>query len=111
MGLLLFALAAHDAGMRIVLLGANVPFAEAAAAARRANCAAVVLSSAIEPDGERFFDELTQLRESVKRPVFLGGATALAHATALERAGVIALAPTIEDGVRRVAAELHGGRA
>jgi DNA-binding transcriptional MerR regulator/methylmalonyl-CoA mutase cobalamin-binding subunit len=111
MGLLLFALAAHDAGMRVVLLGANVPFAEAAAAARRANCAAVVLSSAIEPDGERFFDELAQLRESVKRPVFLGGATALAHATALERAGVIALAPTIEDGVRRVAAELHGGRA
>jgi cobalamin-dependent methionine synthase I len=94
-----------------VLLGADVPFADTAAAARRANCDAVVLSSSIEPDGERFFDELAQLAESVKRPVFLGGATALAHATALERARVIALAPTIDEGVRRVAAELRGRRS
>lgn len=110
LGLLLFALAAHDAGMRIVLLGADVPFAEAAAAARRTQCAAVVLSSSIEPDDSRFFDELGELAGSVKRPVFMGGATALSHPTELERAGVTALAPTIDEGVRRVAAELRRGR-
>ena len=110
-GLLLFALAAHDAGMRIVLLGADVPFGEAAAAARRAQCEAVVLSSSIEPDGRRFFDELAQLADWVKRPVFVGGMTALAHADALHAAGAVALSPAIDEGVRRVAAELARSRA
>lgn len=111
LGLLLFALAAHDAGLRIVLLGADVPFSEAAAAARRAQCDAIVLSSSIEPDAGRFFDQVAQLAESVKRPVFVGGATALAHADALEGAGAVPLSPAIDEGVRRVAAELGRRRA
>lgn len=105
-GLLLFALAAHNAGLRVVLLGADVPFAEAAAAARRAQCDAVVLSSSIEPDAA-FFARLARLAGEVRRPVFLGGATALAHDKAIHAAGAIALGAAIDTGVERVAAELR----
>ena len=103
-GLLLFALAAHDAGLRVVLLGANVPFAEAGAAARRAQCDALVLSSSIVP-GEAFFGELAALAATLGRPVYVGGATAAAHEKAIRAAGAVALSATLEAAVRRIAAE------
>ena len=106
-GLLIFALAAHEAGLRVVLLGANVPFAEVAAAARRAQCEAVVLSSSIDPEPGEFYRQLAELVAAVKRPVYIGGVTAAAHARGIERAGAIALAATIESAVRRIGAELH----
>ena len=106
-GLLIFALAAHEAGMRVVLLGANVPFAEIGAAARRAQCDAVVLSSSIDPDHGDFYRELAGLVAAVKRPVYVGGVTAAAHAAGIESAGAIALAVTIDSAVRRMSAELH----
>jgi MerR family transcriptional regulator, light-induced transcriptional regulator len=109
-GLLLFALAVHEAGMRVVLLGADVPFAEAAAAARRAQCDAVVLSSSIEPDAA-FFSKLARLAGEVKRPVFVGGATALAHDKAIQAAGAVALGAAIGAGVQRVAAAVREARA
>jgi DNA-binding transcriptional MerR regulator/methylmalonyl-CoA mutase cobalamin-binding subunit len=105
-GLLLFALAAHDAGMRVVLLGANVPLAESGAATRRAQCDAVVLSSSIEPPPE-FFKELTGLVAAVRRPVFVGGGTAASHSKRIEAAGAIPLGSGIEAGVRRIAAGLN----
>lgn len=106
-GLLLFALAAHDAGMRVVLLGANVPLAETGAAARRAQCDAIVLSSSMPPP-EGFFAALAQLARQAGRPVFLGGATAAAHPGEIHAAGVTGLGGSIESGVRRLAAELKG---
>jgi methylmalonyl-CoA mutase cobalamin-binding subunit len=105
-GLLMFALAAHDAGLRVVLLGANVPLAEAGAAARRAQCDAVVLSSSIEPP-PGLYPELAQLVAAVARPVFMGGGTASGHARHIEAAGVIPVGAGIEAGVRRIAAELR----
>jgi cobalamin-dependent methionine synthase I len=90
----------------VVLLGANVPFAEAAAAARRAQCDAVVLSSSVEPDAA-FFSKLARLASEIKRPLFLGGATALAHDKAIHAAGAIALGSAIDAGVERVAVELR----
>lgn len=109
-GLLLFALAVHEAGMRVVLLGADVPFDEVAAAARRAQCNAVVLSSSIEPDAA-FFSKLARLAGEVKRPVFVGGATALAHDKAIHAAGAVALGAAIRAGVQRVAAAVREARA
>jgi methanogenic corrinoid protein MtbC1 len=109
-GLLIFALAAHEAGLRVVLLGANVPFAEVAAAARRAQCEAVVLSSSIDPGPGEFFRQLAELVAAVKRPVYVGGVTAAAHAKDIESSGAIALAATIESAVRRIGAELHSAK-
>jgi MerR family transcriptional regulator, light-induced transcriptional regulator len=106
-GLLIFALSAHEAGMRVVLLGANVPFAEAGAAARRAQCDAVVLSSSIDPGSDDFYAKLAELVAAVKRPVYLGGVTAAAHEKEIEATGAVPLATTIESAVRRIGAELH----
>jgi DNA-binding transcriptional MerR regulator/methylmalonyl-CoA mutase cobalamin-binding subunit len=106
LGLLFFALAAHGAGMRVVLLGADVPFAETAAAARRAQCDAVVLSSSIEPDDDNFFSALAGMVGEVRRPVFVGGATAAAYGRELAAAGAVVLGTDIEAGVQQVAAQL-----
>jgi methylmalonyl-CoA mutase cobalamin-binding subunit len=106
-GLLIFALAAHEAGMRIVLLGANVPFAEAGAAARRAQCDAVVLSSSIDPGQDDFYRGLGELVAAVKRPVYLGGVTAAAHGREIEAAGAVALATTLDSAVRHIGAHLQ----
>lgn len=105
LGLLLFALAAHDAGLRVVMLGADVPFAETAAAARRAQADAVVLSSSIEP-AKPFFAELAGMTAALRRPVFLGGATAANHEQAVHDAGAIPVGAALEPGVQRIAAAL-----
>lgn len=105
-GLLLFALSAHETGLRVVLLGANVPFAETAAAARRSQCDAVVLSSSIEPERAPFFAGLGALCAQLKRPVFLGGTTALAHENEIHDAGAIPLGAAIEPALERIGAEL-----
>lgn len=108
-GLLLFALAAHEAGLRVVLLGADVPLGETAAAARRAQCDAVVLSGSLEPS-PAFFAELKRLCQSVQRPVYLGGGASAAHERQISAAGATALGTAIEPGVRRIAAELQAKR-
>ena len=104
-GLLLFGLAAHDAGLRVVLLGANVPLGEAGAAARRAQCDALVLASSLEPE-EGFFDQLRDLARALRRPVFVGGATAKASSSKIQAAGAVPLSESFESAVRRIAATL-----
>ena len=49
LGLLIFALAAHERGLRIVMLAAQTPLEELPTAARRARCAAIVLASTVTP--------------------------------------------------------------
>ena len=109
-GLLVFALSAHDAGMQVVLLGADVPFAEAGAAARRAQCDAVVLSSSIDPGSNDFYGGLAGLVAALKRPVYLGGVTAAVHGREIEAAGAVALAASIESAVRRIGADLQSAK-
>jgi MerR family transcriptional regulator, light-induced transcriptional regulator len=109
-GLLLFALAAHDAGFRVVLLGANVPFAETAAAARRAQCDAIVVSNAIDRESPEFYAELAALVANAKRPVYVGGKAAALREKEIRATGAVALTTSIESAVRRLAAEIHGGR-
>lgn len=48
-GLLLFALAAQERGLRPVLLGANMPLEELSASIKRARCGGIVLSGSISP--------------------------------------------------------------
>lgn len=101
-GLLLFALAAHDAGMRLVLLGADTPLAEMAVAARRAGCDAVVISSSIDPPGALLERELPALVTDAGMPVFFGGSVAERHRAAIRASGAIALGTDLEGGVRRM---------
>ena len=109
-GLLLFALAAHDAGFRVVLLGANVPFPETAAAAHRTRCDAVVISSTMTREAPEFYGQLSNLVSATSRPVFVGGQVASAREKEIKAAGAVPLPMAIDPALRRVAAEIHSGR-
>jgi methylmalonyl-CoA mutase cobalamin-binding subunit len=109
-GLLLFALAAHDAGIRVVLLGANVPFRETAAAANQAQCDAIVISNAIEPRSPDFYTELAALVTAAKRSVYVGGRAVSSRQKEIEMAGAVPLDTSIESAVRRLTSEIRRGR-
>lgn len=103
-GLLLFALAAHEAGLRLVLLGGDMPLPEIAIAARRARCDGIVISSSVE--SKTFAEGLAALVAGCALPVFVGGAVARLRQEAINRSGAMALADSIDAGVRRIAAAL-----
>jgi methylmalonyl-CoA mutase cobalamin-binding subunit len=107
-GLLLFALEAHDAGMRSVLLGADTPVEDLVLACQRAACDAVVLSSSVDPDPGFLRDALPELVRSVPVPVFVGGRTAERHRAAISAAGALPLGVELDDGVRLIARTLLG---
>jgi len=105
-GLLLFALAAHDAGFRVVLLGANVPFREVAAAANRAQCDAVVIANSIARSNREFYTELSALVDAIKRPVYIGGNAATPCENEIRVTGAVPLTTSIDSAVRRIANEI-----
>lgn len=108
-GLLLFALAAHDAGIRVVLLGANVPFRDMEAAAHRARCDAIVVSSTVEEKGREFYAGLEALAAAAKRPVFVGGHAVASREREITAAGAVPLAASLEHALRRVVSEIQRG--
>jgi len=105
-GLLLFALEAHQAGLQTVLLGADTPLEDVAIAQRRSGADAVVISSSIEPAAGFLERALPALVRQVDVPVFVGGVTALQHRQAIAAAGAIALGIELENGVRLITATL-----
>lgn len=112
-GLLVFSLAAHDAGLRVVSLGADMPLAELAYAAKRATCLAVVISSSMDPKPEMLSRDLPGLVRAAGVPVFVGGLTAERHHAAIVAAGALALSTDIDAGVSVIANALGvqaGGR-
>lgn len=108
-GLILFALEAHAAGMRTVLLGADTPVEDIASARHRSGADAVVIASSIEPSPAFLGNGLRRLARESGCPVFVGGATALNHRREIAAAGATALAVGIDEGVRMIASRL--GRA
>lgn len=105
-GLLLFALEAHGAGMRTVLLGADTPLGDVAIARRRSGAHAVIISSSIDPAPDFLAEALPQLVRQAGVPVFVGGSTALRHRRKVAAAGAIPLGVELEDGLRLVATML-----
>jgi len=111
-GLLLFAIAANEAGLRCVPLGANMPLAELALPARRADCRAIVISSSVDPEPATLRKALPALvaqaeHAGVPVPVLVGGQTSVRHRDAIVAAGAVPLGADIEAGVRRLAALLE----
>ncbi|MBC7802448.1 MAG: MerR family transcriptional regulator [Candidatus Parcubacteria bacterium] len=102
-GLLLFALAVNDAGMRCVPLGADMPLGELAAAALRSGCVAIVISSSVDPQPAALREELPSLVAQARVPVFFGGQASVRHHDAIVAAGAVPLGADIEAGVRRLA--------
>jgi len=107
LGLLLFALAAHQAGYRILPLGANMPMEELARLARKKRCDAIVLSGAIEPSREVLENGLPQLVARSPTPVLVGGLSSVYACDAIARTGAEALGRDIDHGLQRLA-ELLG---
>lgn len=106
-GLMLFALEAHDAGLRTVLLGAETPLSEIAIAQRRTSARAVVLSSTLDPEPSILGRELGKLAGKAGVPVFVGGPTAVRHRAAIASSGAIPCGVDLEDGVRLILATLR----
>lgn len=105
-GMLLFALAANDAGLRCVPLGADLPLSELAPAALRAGCRAIVISSSIDPAPETLRQTLPELVALARVPVFVGGQTSVRHRDDLVRAGAIPLGTDLKAGVRLLSSTL-----
>lgn len=102
-GLLLFALAAHEAGYRVIPLGANMPLEELPSVARMKKCDAIVLSGAIKPSERLLKKDLPKLVEAADVPVLVGGPTSVFACDAIDRAGAEALGRDIDHGLGRMA--------
>jgi DNA-binding transcriptional MerR regulator/methylmalonyl-CoA mutase cobalamin-binding subunit len=101
-GVLLFALAAHDHGYRVILLGANTPLEDLPTAVRRAAIDLIVLSGSIEPESGLLDERLPKLVGAARIPVCVGGLTSVKHRDTIVAAGAIALGADIEPGLRRL---------
>jgi DNA-binding transcriptional MerR regulator len=102
-GLLLFALAAHEAGYRVLPLGANMPLEELTQLSGKKRCDAIVLSGAIEPSKKLLTGSLPSLVAGASIPVLIGGLSSIVACDAISRAGAEPLGRDIEHGLQRLA--------
>ena len=102
LGLLLFALAAHDNDVGCVLLGPDMPMAELASVCGRARCDGITISMSTQPRAAWLEDALPQLVAQVRKPVFIGGPASAAHVDAIARASAVAIGADLSNGLRRV---------
>ena len=105
-GLLLFALAANDAGYQTILLGADLPLGELPDAARKTGAAAVVLSGLVPTPKQIVTNELPQVVERLGIPVFVGGQASVTAFDAFKRAGAEPLGLDVDQGLSRIAETL-----
>lgn len=105
-GLLLFSLAVHEAGYRVIPLGPDMPLPDLAAVARQKNCDAIVLSGAIQPSAGVLEKDLPELVRAAGVPVLVGGLSSVDACEAIDRAGAEALGRDMDHGLRRLAAVL-----
>ena len=103
-GLLLFALAAHNAGFPVLVLGANMPLNQLAAVASSKECRAIVLSGAIEPSQTTLTVDLPALVKDSPVPVLIGGLGSVNTLDDINRSGAEALGTDIDEGIRRLKA-------
>lgn len=101
-GMLLFALAAHERGFRLVLLGANLPLTEIPAAARQAGCDGIVLSGSVEPSAGVLAAELGDLTGKTDLPVLVGGPVSVSRCDAILASGADPLGTDLDRGLKRL---------
>ena len=105
-GLLLFALAAQERGLRPVLLGTNMPLEELSVSIKRARCGGIVLSGSISPAPRVLREQLPKLVASSGIPVFVGGMASVRERDAIVSAGAIPLGNDLAAGAERIRATL-----
>jgi DNA-binding transcriptional MerR regulator/methylmalonyl-CoA mutase cobalamin-binding subunit len=94
LGALLVGAAAANFGWQVTYLGASLPAAEIAGAARQRRARAVALSLVYPEDDPRLAGELTRLRESLPAdvPLLVGGRAQSAYGQALRETGALSIA-------------------
>ncbi|MFP5504859.1 MAG: MerR family transcriptional regulator [Gammaproteobacteria bacterium] len=105
-GLLLFALAAHDRGYNVTLLGADMPLEELPLVARRTHSAAIVLAGAVAPDADVLYRRLPALTRGLRLPVFIGGGCVRECREAIEKSGAIAIGEDVTLGLRSIVEQI-----
>jgi MerR family transcriptional regulator, light-induced transcriptional regulator len=108
-GMHLFALTAHEVGLRSVLLGADTPLAVLKAAASGAQCEAIVLSGSIAPPPE-VLTELPKLVAGVAMPVYVRGVASIHRRDQVVAAGAIPLGNDLVAGAKRVSDRLRANK-
>jgi len=106
-GTFVFALAAHEHGYRVVLLGADMPLPELAYAAHRTQARALVLSGTHTVSPDVVGPQLAQLVAAAKVPVFVGGPVAVHQRDRLVGAGAVPLGTDIEAALARIGQSLR----
>ena len=101
-GLLFFALAAVNAGYRVLILGANTPLQQIPGVLDIKPCVGVILSGSAKPARRVIDTDLADLKERLTIPVFIGGETAVSYQEKLEQAGIICLGENIATGLQLV---------
>jgi MerR family transcriptional regulator, light-induced transcriptional regulator len=109
-GLLFFALAAVDAGYRVLILGANTPLQQIPGVLDRKSCVGVILSGSSKPARGVIQTDLPELLNRVTTPVFVGGEIAVSYQMKLEQAGVICLGDNIATGLQLVKKTLRANK-
>ena len=102
LGLIQFALAAAGQGYRLVLLGADVPATEIAAAARIADCRAVVLSASAQMPAADLARELAALVALTPLPILVGGMASIRAPRIITDAGARPLGTDFTSALRLI---------
>jgi len=106
-GLLLFALAAHARGYRIVLLGANMPIQQLSEVVQRTASSAVVLSGSIASVKSDLNEDIRALTKMSKVPVFVGGSYAQSFRDSLEDLGAFPVSDDLTAAFHQMAKKLN----
>jgi len=106
-GLLLFALSAQSRGLRVTLLGSNMPLVELPAAAARSKAEAIILSGSVNLDLHKLLHDIEQLVKAVAVPVYVGGKTSTIYFDHIVRVGAIPLGDDITQGIKRIINDLE----
>lgn len=100
--MLLFALTAHELGLRSVLLGANVPMSGLKAVANRVRCHAIVVYGSAEPTADTCLQALTTLTADLTIPVFIRCPASINGHDQIVAAGAVPLGSDLMAGAKRV---------
>ena len=101
-GLLLFALAAHARGYRLILLGADMPLTELSYVVQRTDSHGIVLSGSVMLDSDLFQDQLQQLTQASQLPIFVGGQVAENCREVIENSGTTPLPEDLFASLRTI---------
>lgn len=105
-GLLLFSLAAHSRGYRVILLGSDMPISQLPVVVKRTQSQAVVLSGSVECDETLLQNELKLLIRDCHVPVYVGGSSAHKYRHAIEQTGAIVLGNDLTLGLHQLNKQL-----